>query len=215
MCLHFAGGLNSVPAKTGEVKRENISRKPIADKKGKAINLCKFPNWVSSLKGWMSVWRPLTACLIVVGLMLGSAAVAAGSSFKVGSFTKSTGVAPASQDVAHGLGETPKALILWTAAKTTETLSGDYRFAMGVTDGTTGKSVAVAGDNGVTTSNTSRRMANKALTIVQWGGERDRRSRSHLVGCSDFTLKWTTNDAMAAEICYLALGPGFDFRRSL
>ena len=39
---------------------------------------------------------------------------AGGDGFKVGSFTKAPGVAPTSQTIAHGLGEVPKALILWT-----------------------------------------------------------------------------------------------------
>lgn len=46
-----------------------------------------------------------------------------GDGFKVGSFTASTGAAPASQTIPHGLGEVPKALILWTEGRTDETFS--------------------------------------------------------------------------------------------
>ena len=42
---------------------------------------------------------------------------AGGDGFKVGSFTKAPGVAPTPQTIAHGLGEVPKALILWTQGK--------------------------------------------------------------------------------------------------
>ena len=48
---------------------------------------------------------------------------AGGTGFKVGSFTKSGGTAPASQAIQHGLGEKPKALILWTEAQTNEAFS--------------------------------------------------------------------------------------------
>jgi hypothetical protein len=48
---------------------------------------------------------------------------AGGNGFKVGSFTKATGAAPASQSIPHGLGEVPKALILWTEARPDESFS--------------------------------------------------------------------------------------------
>ena len=57
---------------------------------------------------------------------------AGGDGFKVGSFTKATGTAPTSQSIAHGLGEVPKALILWTEGRSDETFSsasGDHASA--------------------------------------------------------------------------------------
>ena len=42
---------------------------------------------------------------------------AGGDGFKVGSFTKAPGAAPAPQAIPHGLGEVPKALILWTEGR--------------------------------------------------------------------------------------------------
>ncbi len=48
---------------------------------------------------------------------------AGGDGFKVGSFTKAPGVAPTPQTIAHGLGEVPKALILWTQGRSDETFS--------------------------------------------------------------------------------------------
>ncbi len=44
--------------------------------------------------------------------------------FEVGTFTKSTGAAPATQVVPHGLGQPPKALILWTEARPDTSFSG-------------------------------------------------------------------------------------------
>ena len=46
-----------------------------------------------------------------------------GNPFKVGSFTKSTGAGPVSQIIPHGLGQVPKAMILWTEGRTDETFS--------------------------------------------------------------------------------------------
>jgi hypothetical protein len=48
---------------------------------------------------------------------------AALSGFEVGSFTKTTGAAPASQVIPHGLGQTPKAIILWTESRPDTTFS--------------------------------------------------------------------------------------------
>ena len=44
-----------------------------------------------------------------------------GTPFKVGSFTKSTGAGPVAQVIPHGLGQVPKAMILWTEGHTDET----------------------------------------------------------------------------------------------
>jgi hypothetical protein len=63
--------------------------------------------------------------------------------FKVGSFNKISTVA--SQNVAHGLGEAPKALILWTNGKTDENFGTSFLFAFGMTDQSRGSySVALA-----------------------------------------------------------------------
>src|SRR5512141_3171473 len=74
----------------------------------------------------------------VLGLAIAAIVLCASpsaASIKVGSFTKATGVAPASQTIAHGRGETPKALILWTDGKTSESFSSSFLFAFGATDG--------------------------------------------------------------------------------
>ena len=105
----------------------------------------------------------------LLALFLGWALPADAQAIKVGSFAKSTGVAPVTQTVNHGLGQTPKALILWTDGKINENFTDSFRYAFGMTDGTTSKSVAIASQNGQAASNASRRLADKALAIVQWG----------------------------------------------
>jgi hypothetical protein len=128
-------------------------------------------------------------------------------SVKAGSFTKSTAAAPAAQAVT-GIGFTPKALILFTCGATAlNTATAHFKTAIGFTAGASSSgSMAISGQDAVTPTNTSMRAAAKALTIVQYG-------ESLLAECdltsfdSDgFTLSWTTNDANAYYIGYLALG---------
>ena len=85
----------------------------------------------------------VSAAAVAAPLLLCSKTAPA-ASFNVGSFSKSTAAAPVTQAVAHGLAETPKAVILWTNGKTNESFSGHYYYAFGVTDGTTSYSAATA-----------------------------------------------------------------------
>jgi hypothetical protein len=143
--------------------------------------------------------------LILVGL-LGAAVPAQGQTFKVGSFAKSTGGAPVAQQVTHNLGVTPNALILWTNGNTNESFAGSFNFSIGMTDGTTSYSTAAASQDNVTTSSASRRMAAKALTIVQWGAVTLAEADLQSWDTSNFTLNWTTNNGTAYVIHYLIIG---------
>lgn len=143
--------------------------------------------------------------LAALGLVLALRAPAYAGTCKVGSFTKRT--TTGTQVVAHGLGGLPKALILWTSGRTDETLSASYHFALGMSDGTTARSVAAAskGDGSPVNSDASRRIANKALSIVEWGqtvlAEADLQSWDG----TNFTLSWTSNDGNAYVVHYLAI----------
>ncbi len=125
---------------------------------------------------------------------------------RVGSFAKSTGGAPATQAVAHGLGSVPKAVIFWTDARTDEAFGAGENLAYGVTDGVTSGSFATASQNGVSPSVSARRAAPKALTIVSPTqvvlAEADLQSWSP----ASFTLQWTTNNALAYIVHYMAIG---------
>jgi hypothetical protein len=127
-----------------------------------------------------------------------------GAVFAVGSFVKAT--ATGAQTVTHTLGQTPKALILWTVGKTNETLSAGFLQGFGASDGTETYSVGTSSKDNVSTSATSRRMANKAITLIQGGevlvAEADLTSRT----ASNFGLNWTTNDNQPIVIHYLAIG---------
>jgi len=127
-----------------------------------------------------------------------------GAVFDVGSFTKPT--ATGAQTVNHALGQTPKALILWTVGKTNETLSAGFLYGFGASDGTETYSVGISTLDNVATSTTSRRMADKIITLVQGGeilvAEADLTSRT----ATNFALNWTTNDNQPVVIHYLAIG---------
>ncbi len=146
--------------------------------------------------------KPLWA----LGLLLWLPSAAFGGVFKVGTFSKSTAAAPAVQVVPHGLGTTPSALILWSVGTPDQTTSTDALVAVGFSDGTTARSVSAAASNGGATSNASRRLADAALTEVSPGEVL--RLEAALVGWDDsaFTLRWTTNNAVAERIHYLVLG---------
>lgn len=128
------------------------------------------------------------------------------ASFAVGNFTKSTSGAPATQNVAHGLGETPKAIILWTIAKTSATLGADYRFGFGFSDGTNDKSVASSSLDNVNPTSSSRRIANKVITIVDPGGTVSAEADLQSMDATNFTLSWTTNNATAYRLHFIAIG---------
>jgi hypothetical protein len=129
------------------------------------------------------------------------------ASISVGSFTKSTGTAPVQQNVAHGLGETPKALILWSAARTSSgSFTSNARFSVGMTDGTTSGSAGGGSRSGQDTTDASRRMANKAITLVEWGQTLMAEADLDSWNATNFTLNWTTNDGSAHVIHFLAIG---------
>ena len=135
-----------------------------------------------------------------------AAIIAPRSGYKVGSFTKSVGVAPATQVIAHGLGQTPKALILWTDGNTGSAVTAGYDFAIGFTDGTTSGSAASASRDAVATAATARRNANKVLTIVNGSQTLLAEATFSSWDGTNFTLSWNPNDANAYVIHYIAIG---------
>jgi hypothetical protein len=124
--------------------------------------------------------------------------------FSVGSFVKSN--TTGSQVVPHALGQVPKALILWTAGKTSETLSAGFYYGIGVSDGTTSGAIAMSTRDGTTASSSSRRIAPKAITLVQAGEITVAEADLTSLGSSSVTLSWTTNDNQPYVIHYLAIG---------
>jgi hypothetical protein len=122
----------------------------------------------------------------------------------VGSFTKSS--ATGNQIVTHTLGQAPKALILWTSGKTNETASAGFSFGLGVSDGSTDVATSMEAANGAATSASARHMAAKIMTLVN--ANQATRAEADLASwtSSSFTLNWTTNEASAYVVHYLAIG---------
>jgi hypothetical protein len=127
-----------------------------------------------------------------------------GAVFVVGSFAKSGSTG--NQVVNHALGQQPKALILWTSGKTNETASAGFSFGLGVTDGTTDVATAMEAANGVASSQSARRMALKAITLVNSAQTTIAEADLASWNASSFTLSWTTNNSSAYVIHYLAIG---------
>ncbi len=151
---------------------------------------------------------PARLVLLVV-LSLGTARARAGSSFQVGTFQKTVAAAPAVQAVPHGLGVVPKALILWTNAGTNELVGVHYRISLGFTDGTSAYSVSTASqdaDNAATQSDCSRRIADRALTVVEWPEVTIAEASLTSWDAASFTLTWAPNNAVPFSVHYIAIG---------
>jgi hypothetical protein len=100
----------------------------------------------------------------------------------------------------------PKALILWTVGKTSETASAGFVFGLGVSDGTTSMSTSMNVRDGVNPSQSARRMAPKAITLVQYDTTTLAEADLGTVSASNFALNWTSNDASTYVVHYLAIG---------
>ncbi len=132
-----------------------------------------------------------------------------GVNVKPGSFLKSTAAAPAPQAIA-GVGFTPRLIMLASVQNTTQANPVAHsRFGLGASDGGTEGSSAVQDQNaaGVTIvdaiDKTSKIFVkvNNSTPVID--AEADLASR----GTDGFTLNWTTNDAVATQILYLAMAP--------
>ena len=149
---------------------------------------------------------PFPLAAILFAALTASVSPASAQAIRVGSFTKISAVG--TQTVSHGLGQTPKALILWTDGKTGSTFSANFLYAFGMADGTTSKSVAVASQSGVgATPVAARRMANKALTIINWNPTIIAEADLLSWNATGFTLNWTTNTAATGYVVhFIAIG---------
>ena len=122
--------------------------------------------------------------------------------FKVGSFTKKTSTG--TQSVAHGLGTTPKLVILWSVVQTTAgSFGAEWGFSFGASNGSTSRAISTASDD-AGTATPRRRAADAWITIVKFNatlmGEADFSSWD----ATNFTLNWTTADANAYIINFMA-----------
>jgi hypothetical protein len=126
---------------------------------------------------------------------------------KVGNFNKSTGAAPASQAVTAP-GFRPGAVVLTSFQNPTQTApfsDPHARFGIGASDGTNEASSAFdATDNVPTTSVGAVDKTSKVFVKLN-GPPINAEADMASFDASGFTLNWTTNDAAAAQMCFLAL----------
>lgn len=136
-----------------------------------------------------------------------------GALFATGSFAKSTSAGPVSQAVT-GIGFTPKAILLFSSQTSgaEDTIAVHYEQAIGFSDGTTEKSIWTGSEDGVVSGTDADRYSNsgKLLTLRDISSGT---SGALLAECdltsfdSDgFTINWTTNNAVASHIKYVAIG---------
>jgi hypothetical protein len=150
---------------------------------------------------------PRALAALAVAALVCAPRPAHAQSFKVGTFTKPA--ATGSQTVAHNLGVTPKALILWTVGRVTENSgTGHYWFAFGVTDGTTSRSTSASSQHGVNNETSDRRAAAKAITIVQYGNVLQAEADWTSWDTTNFTITWTnmTDTTHRWIIHFVAIG---------
>ena len=153
----------------------------------------------------MSLPRCTATCATALALTLLSPRAARASSVDVGSFTKNS--TTGNQTVSHNLGETPVALVLWTDSQTNESFTSTFQFGIGFTDGTNSRSGAGASEDNKSSGVTSRRLANKALTIVDYSQGTVAEADLSSWNSTGFTLNWTTNTASTGYVVhYLAIG---------
>jgi hypothetical protein len=142
----------------------------------------------------------------VLGVLLAGEEPAVADTLTVGSFTKTTSAAPVTQAVAHGLGETPKALIIWGARKTNTTLGANAAVAFGVSDTSTERSVSFESNDAAAVSQAQRRISNDMITMVDELGNLRAEADLQSVDATNFTLNWTTNNTSAYIFHFIAIG---------
>ncbi len=125
----------------------------------------------------------------------------------VGTFNKSTASAPASQTVTAGF--RPGAVFMTSyhiASQTAQINQPICSFGVGASDGTNEASSAiVAHDNASPAAVDGQDKTSKAfikMNTPPLDSEADMAS----FGPTGFTLNWTTNDSVASQMCFLALG---------
>ncbi|MFQ5970300.1 MAG: hypothetical protein ACE5J2_07400, partial [Nitrososphaerales archaeon] len=150
----------------------------------------------------------ISILLASVFLPLQTADAALDFKVKKGSFTKSTAAAPASQSIT-GVGFQPKVVIFfWTRQTVEGTLAGihsGYGFATGAANE---RAIAIASDDAVGTSNTGRSQSDTSCIIILSNGTPTVAAEAELTtfDSDGFTINWTTNEARADIIHYIALG---------
>lgn len=125
-----------------------------------------------------------------------------------GSFAKSTGVAPASQAIT-GVGFQPKAVIFFWTRQTAEGFAAIQSTGFGFATGSLNeRAVAIAEDDNSANSNSGRWKSSTNMILMLSAGTPTLTAKAELTSfnADGFTINWTTNEARADIIHYVALG---------
>ncbi len=146
---------------------------------------------------------------VIEAIQVGGGGGGGSTSTKYGSFTKATGGAPVS-DVVTGVGFQPKAVIfLWTR-QTAEGFAADLNAGVGFASGPANeRAVSVTSLDNQGNSDTGRRRSESNMILLLSGGtDPTLEAQAELTSfdADGFTINWTTNDANAYRIHYIALG---------
>jgi hypothetical protein len=124
----------------------------------------------------------------------------------VGNFVKKSD-GTGQQTFAHGLGTTPKALIL---ASTRNTAAGSYTSNLfqcfGFTDGTSSFCVSQYSDGAAGTSNSTSGRSNTLFYQVTTDDNVDANASFVSWDATNVTINWTANTAVAAIVGFIAIG---------
>ncbi|MFQ5779711.1 MAG: hypothetical protein ACE5HN_02850 [Nitrospiria bacterium] len=131
------------------------------------------------------------------------------TSTKYGSFTKATGAAPVSQSIT-GVGFQPKGVIFFWTRQTAEGFASDLNAGVGFATGPANeRAVSVTALSGDNRNQTGRRRSESNMILLLSGGPFPTLiAQAELTSfdADGFTINWTTNDANAYLIHYIALG---------
>ena len=134
------------------------------------------------------------------GITAGGTAV-----YNVFTFTKSATPGTTSQTVTHGLSVAPKAFIFWTSGMTVSgTVGATPQFALCISDGTTGRSIATISSDASPAADAKRRYAN--VSIIAGVGATGPAGTLASIGASTFDINWTNNSSDATIFHGIAIG---------
>jgi hypothetical protein len=144
-----------------------------------------------------------------VGAIHMSSFALAGVRAQASCFAKTTGAAPSLQSVT-GVGFRPGVVLFVSMQDVAMAAAGQthLRFGLGASDGTTQGSSAIYETNAVTTSSAGAIDKTDKAFVKMNNATRviDAEAILKTLDPDGFTLQFTTDDAVATQICYLALG---------
>lgn len=127
--------------------------------------------------------------------------------YGTGTFTKSVTPGTTSQNVAHGMGVAPKAIICWTSGKTVDgVISAGHRRSFGFSDLTTQYGWGATSQDAVTPANNARWQGGAVILLPSASAASGPSAAIISSDTVNFRLDWSLNDAVADIIHWVAIG---------